>query len=124
MIKKPGKSTIVLSALLIILLAVSCWTRTDAAQAKSKVKMSASKAKIYEGYTKKVTLKGAQAKKVKWKSSNRKIATVSKNGIIKAKKAGKCIITAKYQKKSYKCRVTVRIKKKSRKIAFLSNEKL
>ena len=108
MIKKPGKSTIVLSALLIILLAVSCWTGTDAAQAKSKVKMSASKAKIYEGYTKKVTLKGAKAKKVKWKSSNRKIATVSKNGIIKAKKSGKCIITAKYQKKSYKCRVTVK----------------
>ena len=95
MTKKPGKSTIVLSTVLIILLAVSCWTGTDTVQAKSKVKLSASKAGIYEGYTKKVTLKGAKAKKVKWKSSNRKIATVSKKGVIKAKKAGKCIITAK-----------------------------
>ena len=106
--KKSGKSTIVLSALLIGLLVFSCWSGTDDVQAKSKVRLSASKAGIYEGYTKKVTLKGARAKKVTWKSSNKKIAAVSKNGIIKAKKAGKCVITAKYQKKSYKCRVTVK----------------
>lgn len=34
-------------------------------------------------------------KKVKWISSNKKIATVSKRGKVKGKKAGKVTITAK-----------------------------
>lgn len=46
--------------------------------------------------------------KVVYKSSNKKVATVSKNGVIKAKKAGKATITVKSGKKTIKIRVTVK----------------
>lgn len=58
--------------------------------------------------TKKVKpLKASQ--KVSWKSSNNKKATVSSSGIVKAKKVGKCKITAKTSnnKKAY-CAITVK----------------
>lgn len=46
--------------------------------------------------------------KIKWKSSNADIATVGKNGNVKAKKEGKCIITAILPDgKKLKCSVTV-----------------
>lgn len=45
--------------------------------------------------------------KVKWSSSNKKIASVNSNGIIKANKIGKCTITAQIGKKKYKCTVNV-----------------
>lgn len=46
-------------------------------------------------------------KKVTWKSSNKKIATVSKKGKVTAKKTGKVTITAKVKGKKYKCKVYV-----------------
>ena len=42
-----------------------------------------------------VTSNNASNKKVKWSSSNKKIATVSSTGKVKAKKIGKCTIKAK-----------------------------
>lgn len=47
------------------------------------------------------------SKKVKWSSSNKKIATVSSKGTIKAKKVGTCKITGKIGKKKYTCKVKV-----------------
>lgn len=46
-------------------------------------------------------------KKPRWKSSNPKVATVSKNGIVKTKGVGKCVITGKIGKKTYKCKIKV-----------------
>lgn len=51
-------------------------------------------------------LKGAQGK-VRWKSSNPSVVSVSENGRIKAKKAGTCVITAKCAGKKYRCDVRV-----------------
>lgn len=48
------------------------------------------------------------SKKVKWSSSNKKIAVVSKKGNITGKKPGKCTVTAKVSGKKYKCKVTVK----------------
>lgn len=45
---------------------------------------------------------------VKWSSSKRSVARVNSAGVVKARKAGKAVITAKVGKKKYKCTVTVR----------------
>ena len=55
----------------------------------------------------KVTPSGAN-KGVKWKSSNKKIATVSKKGVIKAKKKGTAKITVKCGKAKKTIKVTVK----------------
>ena len=54
-------------------------------------------------------------KKIKWFSSKKKVATVSKTGKVKAKRAGTARITAKVGKKKYVCKVTVKNKKKTTK---------
>lgn len=63
----------------------------------AQVTLSKSKLSLKEGESKKVTatvLPGdAKNRKLKWESSNKKVATVS-GGTIKAKKAGTCTITA------------------------------
>ena len=43
-----------------------------------------------------------------WKSSNKKIVTVSKSGVIKAKKKGKVTITVKSGNKKYNIKITVK----------------
>ena len=46
--------------------------------------------------------------KVKFKTSDKKVATVSAAGVVKAKKKGKATITATIGKKAFKCVVTVK----------------
>ena len=46
--------------------------------------------------------------KITWKSSNKNIASVNKNGKITAKKKGTVTITATVLKKKYTCKVTVK----------------
>ncbi len=79
-------------------------------------KLTAGKLTMTVGSTKKLKLKGAKASKVKWTSSKKSVVTVSAAGKLKAKKAGKAVITARYKGKKYKCRVTV--KKLSGKISI------
>lgn len=49
-----------------------------------------------------------QKGKVKWRSSNKKVATVNSKGKVTAKKKGKATISAKVAGKTYKCKVTVK----------------
>ncbi len=46
----------------------------------------------------KIKLKAAKKKKIKWYSTNKKIAS-GENGLIKAKKKGQCIVIAKHKRK-------------------------
>ena len=58
---------------------------------------------------KSTTLKMNNAKgKITWKSSNPKVAAVSKSGKVTGKKAGTAKITANVGKKNYTCKVTVK----------------
>ena len=100
------KKKVLLSAMLLLAMIMLLVVPT---YAKAKPKLSKKKATITVGKTLKLKVK--HAKKVKWSSSNKKIATVKK-GIVKAKKAGIVIITAKVVKKKLKCKVTVIEKKK------------
>lgn len=52
-------------------------------------------------------------KKVKWKSGNKKIATVSSKGKVVAKSSGSTTVTATVGKKKYKCKVCVLYKRDS-----------
>lgn len=64
-------------------------------------------ATIYVG--KSITLKMNDTKaKVKWKTSNSKIATVSGTGKVTGKKTGTAKITATVNKKNYSCTITVK----------------
>lgn len=80
-------------------------------QATGKVKISKSTATIYVGETLSLKVYGT-GKKVKWSTSNKKIATVSKKGKVTAKKKGNVTIKAKVGKKTYRCKITVKEKKK------------
>ena len=97
--------------ILTVLLAVSvlfvtgittAYGLTDTPSIKLKYKSES----IHKGKTLENKLIGATGG-VKWISSNKKVATVSGKGTIKAKAFGKCTITAKYKGKAYKCKIKV-----------------
>ena len=73
----------------------------------AKVKINKKKATVYVGKTVQLKVTGTK-KKVKWSSSNKKIAKVTKKGIVKGIKVGKAVITAKVGTKKYKCKVTIK----------------
>ena len=80
--------------------------------AAGKVRLSQTTIKGPEGQ--KVQLKVSGTKKaVKWTTSNRKVAKVSKRGFVTLKKKGSCVIRAKAGKKTLQCRVKVRKRKNS-----------
>lgn len=83
--------------------------------AATKPKLSKTKITMIVGQNKKLKVKGIskkRAKRIKWKSSKKKVVTVTKTGKLKARKAGKATITAKVGKKKLKCKVTVKKKRK------------
>ncbi len=76
-------------------------------EAKAKVKLNKTKITLVKG--KSTTLKViGNKKKIKWSTSNKKIATVNSKGKVTAKKKGAVTITAKIGSKKYKCKVTVK----------------
>lgn len=77
-------------------------------EASAKVKMNNTKLVLSVGES--YTLKAKGAKKVTWKSNKKKIATVTKKGLLKAKAKGSAVITAKAGKKSAKCKVVIKEK--------------
>ncbi len=109
--KKYGKSgkKIISWILVALMLCTSVPVSTNAA---AKVKLNKTSVKLKVGKKIKLKLKNNK-KKVKWSSANKKIATVSKTGLVKAKKKGKTKIIAKVKKKKYVCKVTVQANKKT-----------
>ena len=76
-----------------------------------------------DGKKLKIRLKGSTAKrKIKWKSSNKRVATVNKYGIVKGRKAGQVKITAsfRYKKKKRKISCTVKVYSMNRKTTTIS----
>lgn len=91
---------------------------TNVAAAKSNtVKLNITKKKISVGSSFQLKVKGKVSRKtvVTWKSSNKKIAVVSKKGKVTGKKAGKTQITVTVggNNKKAVCKVTVQKKKNS-----------
>ena len=97
------KSTLLILLTLITMLALPLTANA------AKVKLNKKKTTVYVGDTVRLKVKGTK-KKVKWSSSNKNVAAVSKKGKVTGRKEGKATITAKVGKKKYKCKVTVRKK--------------
>ncbi len=80
-------------------------------EAAKKISLSQKKLTLNVGGSKKLTLKNLPKNhKIKWSSSNKKVAAVSATGKVTAKKAGKADIIATVQKKRYVCKLTVKKK--------------
>lgn len=77
------------------------------AEAAGRPSLNYSKKTLLKGETVDLKLKNAGGT-VKFSSKNKKIASVSSSGQIKAKSAGTTVITASCGKKTYRCRIKVR----------------
>lgn len=87
------------------------------AEAAKKASLKTKKISVTVGKTKKITIKKVKKCSYLFKSKNKKIATVTKKGVVKGKKAGKTtiVITEKNKKKVKRLgtvKVTVTAKKK------------
>ena len=107
--RKWKQGIAVLTAAALVLTGI---TVPGSAGAKAKIRLNKKKVTIKVGG--KVTLKLKNAKKkVIWKSSKKKVASVSAKGIVRGKSVGTAKITAKSNKKSYTCTVIVKEKRDS-----------
>lgn len=70
-------------------------------------KISKTKLNLKAGKSGKLSVKGAKGS-VKWSSSKKAVAVVSKTGKVMAKKKGIAIVSAKVNGKTLKCKVTVK----------------
>lgn len=93
--------------MIVVMLLSSLSIATTEVDAKVNPYITYKSVYIIKGKTFKVQIKyKKKGAKVKWSSSNKKVATV-KAGVIKGVGPGTCIITAKYNKKKYTCKVEV-----------------
>lgn len=107
MIKLKKRVIQILLVLCIVSVGVFCIPSTMTTVEAAKVKLSKKSVTLKKGESIKLQLKGTK-KKVKWKSSNKKVAIVNEKGKVTAKKAGTATITAKANGVTAKCKVTVK----------------
>lgn len=74
---------------------------------EAKTNISKTKATLCTGETLQLKLSGTKST-VKWKSDKKNVASVDKDGLVTAKKNGKCVIKASSAGKSYSCKITVK----------------
>lgn len=94
-----------LAGVLVLLSAVLA-VPGNALEAKTKLSLNKKKVTLAVGSTAKLRIKNTK-KQVKWTSSRKKVATVSSQGVVCAKKKGTAKITAKVGKRKFVCRVRV-----------------
>lgn len=109
------KKTRIKKSIAILTSAAILLTGISVSAAKKNITFVKSKQTVYVG--KKITLKirvpkkyKKQTSKIKWSSSNKKVAVVNKKGVVTAKKTGKTVIKAKFHGTTAKCTVTVKKK--------------
>lgn len=104
------KITVRILAIIFLIIAVPIFSISNTmvsqgATIKFIVKASSVEYTIDPG--EKISLYVDTKKTVKWKSSNKKVATITKNGLVTGKKEGSATITAEFSSKKYKCKVIV-----------------
>lgn len=118
---KTVKRFITCITIMAMILALSAPVQTEA-RAKSAPKLNKTKVTLdlagKKTKTYQLKVKGASGK-VTWKTSNKKVATVSKKGKVTVRKKGTAVITAKVNKKTLKCKITVKNTHKHHWVAHL-----
>ena len=98
------------AAFVIMAAVVSMVYLTDAMVPAAGAGLNITRLNLSKGQTKKLEVRGAKSK-INWKSSNKRVASVTAKGVVHALKKGNARITAAAGKKKYVCRVTVTGKK-------------
>lgn len=104
MVQKTKMQLVAFVMVAVLVLSQLCPVSADAAK---KVSLNRKKVTLYIGKSFQLKIRGTK-KKVQWKTSSKKIATVSRKGKVKAKKKGTAKITAKVAGKKLVCKVTVK----------------
>ena len=105
---KVKKKLLIIFMMFVGIILLQCLaTNGNCVQAASKVNISNTSKTLYVGYGAKLNITGTN-KKVKWSSSNSKIAKVTQAGYVTAKSAGTATIKGKINNKTYKCKITVK----------------
>lgn len=86
-----------------------CGKTVNCSAAMPKYNMNVHK-KVTIRKNSKIKMMVPTGKKIKWKISNTKKASISKKGVLKAKRVGKVKVTAKTSKKRYVCYITIKKK--------------
>ena len=97
----------ILFALLLCTFLLSIFVSNDTDAGSTTLNLTTDSYTLSQGKTLQLKINGVKAKKVKWKSSNKKVATVSKSGTVKAIKSGKATISGKYKGITFKTKITV-----------------
>ncbi len=105
--KSVNKKILIILTIIIGFMLLQCVSIKINSVNAASIKISTSKRTLYVGYGCKLRISGTN-KKIKWSSSNTKIAKVTQAGNVTAKKAGTVTITAKVSGKKYKCKITVK----------------
>ena len=100
--KRKGKLFIIIVGFIIM----SCVSISVKAADEPAISLKYNSKSVYRNKSFKNELIAATGK-VTWKSSNKRIAVVSRSGVITGKAFGKCYISAKSVGKTYKCLVRV-----------------
>ena len=106
LIKKIFCAVLISAMTLLIVPVVMPVNETGYIVEAASVKISKTKYTMSKGETYTLKVNGTK-KKVKWSTSNKKVATVNSKGKVTAKKKGTATITAKVGSKKYKCKITV-----------------
>ena len=101
-----NKRISMLLTFVLILSLVGVAPINQSAVAVEKVKLNKSSLTLKVGATSKLVLKNAKGK-ISWKSTQKKVASVDKKGVVKAKKTGSAAIIALFKGKNYYCNVMV-----------------
>lgn len=101
----------ILAVLFAVVLLAGQFLPDYSVDAAKRKRLNVKKLTLIAGKSKKLKVSGIKANKVKWTSSKKSVASVSKKGKVKAKKAGKTVITASFAGGRLKCKVTVKKRK-------------
>lgn len=105
---KKRKNLLAVTAILVACLVCLSDSSIEARAAKTaKPKLNRTKVTLTIGKTTTLKVKNSK-KKFKWSTTNKKVATVSKKGVVKAVKKGTAKVVAKYGKTKLVCKVTVK----------------